>query len=345
MGKFDGTFLLDLKDRISSGRSRTYTINQVGSSVCTYPSDLAVGDVLRFNITNTDITTKYTGTLLTYTFPENCTVAMYAYGARGGMGNQCTISDVGYGAMASAVYEFKEGDTLLICVGQAGTDYVGSASDGTTGAGGGGTFITLKTTDGSGDTFNGTEVGNGWKVKPILIASGGNGGRDIGYSSSGTIYHGQGFGGSSPGYDVYSGGGYSLGSTSSYSGATFLAGAKGTSYSYTRGSTSYSGFGCGGGNTDDKDGGGGGGYHGGRRGSTSAYSYASPDCIASESSSGANAGEGYIDMVVLEDGGASVDIFVKGQWKTSQAMYVNVDGEWKKAKELYVNVDGEWKKK
>lgn len=325
-------------------RSTNYTINEVGSSVCKYPSRLAAGDILTFNITNNNIETKYTGTMLTYTFPVDCSVLIYAAGARGGMGNKATLSTVGLGAVAVSAFDFKEGDTLLMCVGQAGTDYSGSNSDGTTGAGGGGSFVTLKTTDGTGNTYNGSGVGNGWKVKPLLIGAGGNGSRDVGYSGTSKLYHGQAFGGSAPTYGTYSGGGYASSHTTTNAGKSFLNGASGATANYTRNSTSIAGFGCGGGNRDDGDGGGGGGYHGGLN-SRSAYSYVDTSLSTDNScSAGENDGEGYIDICILSvDYPAKVKINVNDTWKDSTEIKVNVNGTWENATQVFMNVNGIWK--
>ena len=326
-----------------NSRSTTHVVNPVGSTVCTYPTKLTAGDFLRFNVTNTTTATKHTGTMLTYTFPVDCEVIIYAVGARGGKGNKCTDEQVGKGANAQGVFNFKKGDTLLMCVGQAGTDFSGSYSDGATGAGGGGTFVCLKMENGIGSTYTGSGVGNGWVIKPILIGAGGNGGRDVGYSSSGTIYHGQGFGGSSPTYATYSGGGFAYSHTTTNAGETFLSGASGATANYTRSSTSYAGFGCGGGNKDDGEGGGGGGYHGGTL-TVSAYSYIDTELAGLyHSIAGDNFGEGYIEIEFMQISGASVRANVNGTWKESKEVKVNVNDTWKDAKQIFVNVNGTWK--
>lgn len=322
-----------------------YEVNQVGSSTCNFPSKVRKGDILHFNITNADVDTKYNGTMLTYTFPSDCEATIYAYGARGGKGNKCTDAQVGKGSITWATFNFKKGDTLLMCVGQAGTDFSGSVSDGTSGAGGGASFVTLKMNNGTGDTYTGSGVGNGWKVKPLLVSAGGNGGRDIGYSSSGTVYHGGGLGGSAPSYSNCAGGGYSTmySSTNNNSGKSFLTGAQGATYKYTRSSYSVAGFGGGGANNDDGDGGGGGGYYGGLR-TASASSYIDTS-LGKDYGVGPGGffGEGYIRIIFKSVKGATLRANVNGTWKTSKEVKVNVNGTWREATQIFTNVNGVWK--
>lgn len=309
----------------------------------TLPSKISKNDTLVFNVTNTNTETKYNGTMLTYTFPFDCGVRFEVAGARGGKGSQCTNEQVGKGALLKGDFTFQKGDTLLICVGGAGTDFNGNAHDGTTGAGGGGTFIVKKTIDGTGDTYSGTSVGNGWKVKPLVVSAGGNGGRDIGYSGSGTVYHGLATtveDGRSLGQ--HSGGGYSEGYNDTTSGKTFLKGGQGATYSYSRGDRSYSGFGGGGGNVDDGEGGGGGGYYGGAR-TISACSYISSEATNIERISGYNFGEGYFKITFLKTPSINARCKINGAIKNVSSMKIKVNGAWKEVSELKSKVNGAWK--
>ena len=65
----------------------SYTYNKAGSATGTLPDKIVSGDTLRFNVTNSKIDTRYSGTMLTYTFPFDCTVQIDVAGARGGKGN------------------------------------------------------------------------------------------------------------------------------------------------------------------------------------------------------------------------------------------------------------------
>lgn len=319
-----------------------YIINKPGSTDYSYPSSLSNGDTLRFNVTNIDEKTRYSGTMITYTFPVECKVRIEAYGARGGFGNKGTLDNTGKGAKKSGIFTFKEGDTLLICVGQKATDFVGSLSDGVSGAGGGGTFVTLKN-DSASDIYQGAGIGNGWKIEPLIIAAGGNGSQDVGYSGTGNIYHGKQIEGTMPTYGAYSGGGYLISSSSTNAGKHFLSGCSGATVNYTRSSTSIAGFGGGGGNADDAGGGGGGGYYGGTRGSASAYSFASKKALDVQGADGVNEDDGYLIIEFIEVPGARVSINVENKWTVSKEVHVKVDNEWKKAKKLYIKVDGTWK--
>jgi len=304
---------------------------------------IKVGDEYKFNITNTNITTKYNGTMLTFTFPWNCKARLTAYGARGGKGNRATDEQVGKGARASGVFEFKKDDTLLICVGQAGTDSAGSASDGATGAGGGGTFVALKTNNEQDDIYTGSGVGNGWKVTPLVVGAGGNGSRDIGYSGSGTLYHGLCTSNvTSHLNETYSGGSYNASHTTNDAGKSFLLGAQGAISNYSRNGTSFAGFGGGGANIDDGFGGGGGGYWNGTR-TRSATSYISPLALEQDGEDGENLGEGQFVIEFLSF--ASFDGYCKinNEYREIEAMSVKVDNEWRETVATYVKIDNEWK--
>lgn len=319
-----------------------YIVNQVGSTTMTLPPKISKNDTLVFNVTNKDIGTKYNGTMLTYTFPFDCGVKFEVAGARGGKGNQCiNEQEVGKGALLKGDFTFQEGDTLLICVGGAGTDFNGIFSDGTTGAGGGGTFIVKKSTDGTGDTYSGTGVGNGWKVKPLVVSAGGNGGRDIGYSGSGTVYHGLATTENNRTLSSYSGGGYYDQYNDTKSGKAFLKGGLGATYSYTRGDMSYSGFGGGGGNVDDGDGGGGGGWYGGAR-TISACSYISSEATNIERISGHNFGEGYFKITFLKTPSINARCKINGVIKNVSSMKIKVNGVWKEVSGLKSKINGIW---
>lgn len=341
----------------------SYIINSVGSTTLTLPSSIKRNDTLRFNITNSSTSNPYTGTILSYTFPVDCKVKIHAYGARGAYGNLYTYgisntSRSGNGAYVYGTFEFKKDEQVMILVGQHGKDAMTSTSstrDQTAGAGGGGTFIVKRMTDGTGDTFVGNSVNgssttfSGWKVKPLIIAAGGNGSRDNGYSGTGTIYGGLYTTGIQPSYSGCCGGGYntargtSTENSSSYTyGLSFLYGGLGSQYYYTRNTYAMAGFGGGAANPDDGNGGGGGGYYGGLTG-TSASSYnAGTD---TGGTSDYNAGDGYVIFEFIEVKSApNVQVKLNGVWKESTSVYVKVNGVWKETIEGYVKVNGIWKK-
>lgn len=323
-----------------------HIINQIGSADINLPTEISENDTLVFNVTNIDIESKFNGTMLTYTFPFDCEARFEVAGARGGKGNKCTDEDVGKGALLKGNFTFCEGDTLLICVGGAGTDHGGSLSDGTTGAGGGGTFIVKKSTDGTGDTYKGSGVGNDWKVKPLVVSAGGNGGRDVGYSGVGTVYHGVATTEENRILGVHCGGGYSFTYVSSYSGTEFLNGATGGLKSTVRGGTSYAGFGGGGAAKDDNEGAGAGGWYGGNL-TTSACSYISDEATNIERIDGYNFGEGYFKITFLNifanTSSINARCKVNGEIKNVSSMKIKVNGVWKEVSELKSKINGEWK--
>lgn len=325
----------------------SYTYNKSGSATGTLPDKIVSGDTLRFNVTNSKIDTRYSGTMLTYTFPFDCTVQIDVAGARGGKGNGVGTETTlhGKGARIKGECSFKEGDTLLMCVGQAGTDSGTDKGDGSTGAGGGGTFVVQKTT--SGDIYQGAGVGNGWKVTPLIISAGGNGSRDIGYSGKDTVYHGLASEGTKPTYGAYSGGGYS---TQYYmddgtNGECFLTGASGGTDAFERStSISYAGFGGGGSNQDDGEGGGGGGYYGGTL-KSSATSFVARNVTAISRKDGTNNGHGFVIITFVEVKGAktlNARCKVDGQIKNVNTMYVKVEGNWREVSSMRFKKEGVW---
>ena len=320
-----------------------YDYNTPGDDSVTIPKKLVKGDVLVFNPTHiiqNDM--NYTGTLLDYTFPFDCTVRMDVAGARGGKGNKCNDSQVGKGARVSGNFNFLKGDKLLVLVGQHGTDHGGNSADGTTGGGGGGTFVVKKTAN--GDLFLGSGVGNNWKVTPLMIGAGGNGGRDIGYSGTGTVYHGLGTSTAQASYSSYSGGGYNshVSASNRNSGKSFLSGGNGADDCYNRAGFSVAGFGGGGGNKDDGEGGGGGGYFGGTL-TSSAVSYISNDATNTDRVNGENFGHGYLKITFLTGDSINARCKVNGEIKNVESAYIKSKGVWKEVSEIRFKQNGAWK--
>lgn len=348
-----------------------YTINTAGSTTCNYPSTVNANDVLTFNITRTTTSTKYQGSMLTYTFPCDCTAEILAAGARGGRGANVATTATGRGAIVAGTFEFKTGDQLLICVGQAGTDhpYATSmtASDGTVGAGGGGTYVVKKVSS-SSYRYTGSGTGNNWYVEPLVIGAGGNGSGDNGYNGN-TQVHGSSNQGNESSFRFSSsnnGGCFSKQPSSGvgdYNGYCFLKGAQGASSSYNRGGTSYAGFGGGSSNWDDgyygSPGGGftGGGAYDGEV--TAATSYVATNATNISRKSGAyqgNNGEGYVKITfktvvpLHEIPGGFVEkikefntqVKVNNAWKSSDKSFVKVNNAWKEINKMYTKVNNSW---
>ena len=343
-----------------------YTINTAGSTTCNYPSTVNANDVLTFNITNKNTTTKYQGSMLTYTFPCDCTAEILAAGAKGG--NGAGSGTGGRGAIVAGTISFKTGDQLLICVGQAGTNNTTtSGSDGTTGAGGGGTYVVRKVSS-SSYRYTGSGTGNNWYVEPLVIAAGGNGGGDNLYTGNSTAVHGSSNQGNennmSYSSSTYYGGGFSKCSTSTdtSSGRSFLTGATGATESYIRNNyTSYAGFGGGGAARDDGTcGGGGGGYTGGSQsGATAATSFVitiASNISRKSGDTGGNNGEGYVKITfktvvpphefpedqVVTTTGFNAKVKTNNSWKDGTKGYVKVNNVWKEINKMYTKVNNQW---
>lgn len=349
---------------ISTSPSSEHIINEKGSTTFNYPEKINVGDKLIFNITNTNEATGYMGTLIPYEIPVGCKIKITAKGSRGGYGNFYTyaVSDTtksGKGASCTATFEFKKGDKLLLLVGQHGKDAAktaGSTRDGVTGGGGGMSVVALEDDTASytfvGHTKNNSTQYAGRKYKPLIVAAGGNGARDNGYSGTGTVYHGQAHTTSAEAVGNTSssncpGGTFSKqvntnhGDNSNYRhGLSFLYGGLGSQYDYVRNNmSSLGGFGGGGSNYDDGNGGGAGGWISGYRGAA-ARSYIDSTIATDRSSiAGDNADDGIIIFEVLEVENAPL-LYSKNnanQLVSSRNNYVYVNStlKYKKIKEIY----------
>ena len=349
---------------ISTSPSSEHIINEKGSTTFNYPEKINVGDKLIFNITNTNEATGYMGTLIPYEIPVGCKIKITAKGSRGGYGNfyTYTVSDTtksGKGASCTATFEFKKGDKLLLLVGQHGKDAAktsGSTRDGVTGGGGGMSVVALEDNTASytfvGHTKNNSTQYAGRKYKPLIVAAGGNGARDNGYSGTGTVYHGQAHTTSAEAVGNTSssncpGGTFSKqvntnhGDNSNYRhGLSFLYGGLGSQYDYVRNNmSSLGGFGGGGSNYDDGNGGGAGGWISGYRGAA-ARSYIDSTIATNRSSiAGDNADDGIIIFEILEIENAPL-LYSKNnanQLVSSRNNYVYVNStlKYKKIKEIY----------
>lgn len=348
-----------------------YTINTAGSTTCNYPSTVNANDVLTFNITRTTTTTKYQGSMLTYIFPCDCTAEILAAGARGGRGANVATTATGRGAIVAGTFEFKTGDQLLICVGQAGTDHPYATSmtddDGTVGAGGGGTYVVKKVSL-SSYRYTGSGTGNNWYVEPLVIGAGGNGSGDNGYSGNVQV-HGTSSQGNEGTFSFSSsnnGGCFSKEPSSgfsNYNGYSFLKGALGASSYFDRGGTSYAGFGGGSSNWDDGAyGAPGGGFTGGFVADDVVYaatSYIATNATNTSRKSGSsqgNNGEGYVKITfktvvpphdfpedqVVTMAGFNAKVKTNDSWKDGTKGYVKVNNAWKEISKMYTKVNNQW---
>lgn len=132
----------------------------------------------------------YSGSLQEYTIPVTGTYTITAVGAEGAVGNKYgNLSSTlkgGKGAKISADFNLEKGDKISIVVGGMGQTTTGTATDGTAGAGGGGAFIYKKISslDSAKSGYQFTKNSEYYEV--LLVAAGGSGTGDLGYSSSKT---------------------------------------------------------------------------------------------------------------------------------------------------------------
>ena len=197
-----------------------------------------------------------------WTVPKHGVYNIKAIGASGGCGSDYGASGGGRGASISADVSLKQGDKLIIVVGQKGEDAPGDSD----GGGGGGTFV-VKVVPQDDDNQNIVHLPIfDCYVEPIIIAGGGGAvsadstGHDASLSENSTrsnsataigegAKHGDGSGGG--GYKSNGKDGYN----NSYGGKGFVNGSQGGN------SNRKGGFGGGGGGNDEY-GAGGGGYTG-----------------------------------------------------------------------------------
>lgn len=152
---------------------------------------------------------SYSGAEVTYTIEEAGTYRITVYGAGGSQGNKygntSTTVAGGKGARVDGDFTLAKGDVLYINVGGMGSTTTGTAADGASGAGGGGTFVFKKIS--SAINGNIQFLKNGAYYEVLIVAAGGGGTGDLGYSTSKTYagYDGKGTGFySSSNYTQYS---------------------------------------------------------------------------------------------------------------------------------------------
>lgn len=262
-----------------------------------------------------------TGTMGELTITKSGLYRIRAAGAKGGKGggSPTSIAQGGKGALLDGVIYLYEGSRIIYLVGNAGTDHPNvSGGDCTSGAGGGGTYVTIEDNN-SADIIKVGEF-TGVRVKPLLVAAGGNGGADSGYSSGvSKTWHGNAEttdAHSTYASANYTGGGFRVeGASNTYNGKSFLNGGIAATNEYNRGGSSAAGFGGGGSNCDDGAGGGGGGWIGGVWNAASACSYVDSAFTSVIRESGYNDTGGFISIQKLGDAGFIILDNTDGNYK------------------------------
>jgi hypothetical protein len=217
---------------LSQARSGlTITTNDSSFDEATYTNDTNLFNVVGDGIQEIEI-------------PANGTYRVKVYGASGGYGATFNSTFAGLGAVLEGEFDFTEGQTLRVLVGQRGG---GASNCGDYGGGGGGTFVTTINDD------------------PIICAGGGNGGNSGFLGLGGDASNGDGTagdGGNSKGGD---GAGFNENGPSTFSSTApqaFVNGGLGGESSQTDGEPPHGGFG-GGAATRCNGSGASGGYEGG----------------------------------------------------------------------------------
>jgi len=129
----------------------------------------------------------YSGRVETFRIGKTGTYKIEAAGAEGSLGNYTNYTGKlpipGKGATISANFNLNSGDEITIVVGGKGEPVVQSDfSNGTSGAGGGGSFVFKKI---SSITNSGYQISKGGKYyEVLLVAAGGGGTNDVGYQQT-----------------------------------------------------------------------------------------------------------------------------------------------------------------
>lgn len=131
---------------------------------------------------------SYTGAEEIYTIPYSGTYIIEAAGAEGTQGNKFGNADSniapGKGAIISGEFDFKVGDKLHLVVGGMGSTTSATGTDGTSGAGGGGSFVFKEISEITDTRYQFSK--NSINMDTLLVAAGGGGTGDLGYSSTKT---------------------------------------------------------------------------------------------------------------------------------------------------------------
>lgn len=129
----------------------------------------------------------HTNSIQTYIVPRNGKYKIEAEGAEGTRGNMfsytgTTLPVGGKGAYLSSEFTLSENDELTIVVGGQGNVTQAKQKDGTSGAGGGGSFVFKKIDSKTDSRYQFTK--NGINYETLLVAAGGGGSNDTSYQNS-----------------------------------------------------------------------------------------------------------------------------------------------------------------
>lgn len=132
-------------------------------------------------------TFTFSGVEKIYTIPESGVYSIEAIGAGGSKGN--TYSGdygaiPGKGGKITGTFRLAAGDILHLVVGGAGTCTKGTAKDGSSGAGGGGTFVFREISTITDSKYQFAKSGKNYEI--LLVAPGGGGTNDESYQGSAT---------------------------------------------------------------------------------------------------------------------------------------------------------------
>ena len=285
--------------------------------------------------TSNTTTFSYTGAVRTYTIPETGLYEIEVAGAGGTRGNEYSYTSSttpvpGKGAKLKSQFSLNKGDVITLVVGGQGSVTQATAKDGTSGAGGGGTFVFKTISSISNSNYQFTKSSTNYEV--LMVAAGGGGTGDSSYR--GSAYNGKdGVG------DTW----YSPSNLTAYSKTTTAGTSSNTSASlssvlgisqfisynsvggyYTRNSGICRGGFGGGGCADDNQ-----SYGGGWSGSSyQTQSFSSGDNTSGET--GAQTGNGYAKLTKIysDSSGANAPVLAEGM---IPVVYNSSTGNWVKA--------------
>lgn len=163
----------------------TYSLNYEGTTI-TEKQYVIISSAA----TNLEEQFEFTGSEQTFIVPQDGNYIITAAGAHGTFGNRFnyngTTKEGGQGAVISGTFNLNKGDILTIIVGGQGSITQAIAKDGTSGAGGGGTFIfkQVSALDNAKANYQFTKNSSYYEI--LLVAAGGGGANDTAYNNAAT---------------------------------------------------------------------------------------------------------------------------------------------------------------
>ena len=276
-------------------------------------------------------TFTYTGEIEAYTIPETGLYEIEVAGAEGTTGNRYSYTGTtpvaGKGAKLKSKFNLNKGDVITLVVGGQGSVTQATAKDGTSGAGGGGTFVFKTISSITSSSYQFTKNSTNYEV--LMVAAGGGGTGDS--SMKGSAYNGyDGIGDTwySPSnltaYSTTTTNGSTSSSLTSVLGISQFISYDSVGAYYTRNSGVCEGGFGGGGCADDNQ-----SYGGGWTGSSyQARSFSSGTSTTGET--GAQTGNGYakVTKVYEDNSGANEPVLADGM---IPVVYNSTTGNWVKA--------------